>query len=357
MSSSKRQKTTSSQAGDNGQQTINARSVAARLRWEKKRQEKQEQMEREAKLKFEQQIEIERQEFIRREREQHEYNERVLKEQLARQQLNARPENQFIADRKKARRMEGQSRRRFNENEQKREENRNRLLTIRSEGSGQGIEQQEGEHIKSPLDAQKSDLCGGEINLGGSREQLMLQQTQGDGDDKEYRLRVMEEKQRQTQQIYFFIFQLFSQQPCTQYILGESKAKKYNEKRKAERASKKEPVQKVKSIKQVSSVRSAAQKARREKEAAEKEKETADMGKMTGNNDADTVRKLDLIPKARVRVQPETLYASLTKEEKYNILLRRGQIKEQVLTGQQDGVSNGGNTPKQGKMVRFLYEF
>ncbi|KAI3866794.1 hypothetical protein MKX03_008902, partial [Papaver bracteatum] len=282
-------------------------------------------------------------EFIRREREQQEYNERVLKEQLARQQLNARPENQFIADRKKARRMEeGQSRRRFNKNEQKREENRNRLLTIRSEGSGQGIEQQEGEHIKSPLDAQKSDLCGGEINLGGSREQLILQQTQGDGDDKEYRLRVMEEKQRQTQ--------LFSQQPCTKYILGESKAKKYNEKRKAERASKKEPVQKVKSIKQVSSVRSAAQKARREKEAAEKEKETADMGKMTGNNDADTVRKLDLIPKARVCVQPETLYASLTKEEKYNILLRRGQIKEQVLTGQQDGVSNGGNTPKQGKM-------
>ncbi|KAI3855179.1 hypothetical protein MKX03_033259, partial [Papaver bracteatum] len=49
-------------------------------------------------------------------------------------------------------------------------------------------------------------------------------------------------------------------------------------------------------------------------------------------------------------------YASLTEEQKYNILLRRGQIKEQVVMGQQYGVSIGGNTPKQNKMVRFLYE-
>ncbi|KAI3850869.1 hypothetical protein MKW98_012862 [Papaver atlanticum] len=78
----------------------------------------------------------------------------------------------------------------------------------------------------------------------------MCQQTQSNGivlDDKEYRQRVLEEKQRQTQ--------LFSEQPCTQYILGESKARKkkaYDERKKAERASKKEPVQKVKSTKQVS---------------------------------------------------------------------------------------------------------
>ncbi|KAI3937556.1 hypothetical protein MKW92_019856, partial [Papaver armeniacum] len=67
-------KTTSSQASEDGQQAINARSVAARLRWEKKRQsdrEKQEQVEREARLKFERRLQLERQaEDIRREREQ-----------------------------------------------------------------------------------------------------------------------------------------------------------------------------------------------------------------------------------------------------------------------------------------------
>ncbi|KAI3927271.1 hypothetical protein MKW92_006801, partial [Papaver armeniacum] len=108
MSSSKRQKKTSSQAGEDGQQTISARSVAQRLRREKEKQsdrEKQEQLECEARLKYEQQLEIERQaraeEDIRREREQREYNERVLKAQLAQEQFNARPENQFIEERKK----------------------------------------------------------------------------------------------------------------------------------------------------------------------------------------------------------------------------------------------------------------
>ncbi|KAI3832708.1 hypothetical protein MKW98_002254 [Papaver atlanticum] len=349
-SSSKRQKKTSSQAGEDGQQTINARSVAARLRWEKQRQsdrEKKEQLEREARLKFEQQLEIERQaraeEDIRREREQREYNER----------FNARPENQFIAERTKVRKVEGQRRRRLKEKEQQREKERKGLLNIRSEGFGKAIEQQEGEHINNPLDAQASTVCVGEVNLGGepqSTEQLMRQQTQSDNivlDDKEYRQRVLVEKQRQTQ--------LFSQQPCTQYILGGCKARRnkaYNERKKAERASKKEPVQKVKSTKQVSSTRSAAQKARR---ATEKEKK-AEMERMAASSEAARVQNLDLVPKARVRVQPETLYASLTKEEKYNILLRRGQIKEQVVMGQQDGVSIGGNTPKQNKMVRFLYE-
>ncbi|KAI3834039.1 hypothetical protein MKX03_021529 [Papaver bracteatum] len=281
MYSSKRKKKTASQAVDDGQQPINERSVFQSLRWEKQRQsdrEKKEQLEREARLKFEQQLEIERQaraaEDIRREREQREYNEHVLKAQLEREQFNARPENQFIAERKK--------------------------------------------------------------------------QTQGGGvilDDQEYRLRVMEERQRQTQ--------IFSQQPSTQYILGESKArkyKKYNEKRKAKRASKKEPVPKVKSTRQVSSTRSAAQKVgwARDKQP--------DMDRIAACSDAITVPKLDLVPKAHVRVQPETLYASLTEEEKYYILLRRGQIKEQVMTGQQHGVSISGNTPKQDKMVRFLYE-
>ncbi|KAI3907739.1 hypothetical protein MKW98_008416 [Papaver atlanticum] len=356
MYSSKRQKKTSSQAGEDGQQTINARSVAARLRWEKQRQsdrEKQEQVERDARLKFEHQLEIERQaraeEDIRREREQREYNER----------FNARPENQFIAETTKVRKVEGQRRRRLNEKEQQREKERKGLLNIRSEGSGKAIEQQEGEHINSPLDAQASGVCVGEVNLGGepqSTEQLMRQQTQSDNivlDDKEYRQRVLVEKQRQTQ--------LFSQQPCTQYILGGCKIwidifarrnEAYNERKKAKRASKKEPVQKVKSTKQVSSTRSAAQKARR---ATEKEKKE-EMERMAASSEAVTVQKLDLVPKARVRVQPETLYASLTKEEKYNILLRRGQIKEQVVMEQQDGVSIGGNTPKQNKMVRFLYE-
>ncbi|KAI3862232.1 hypothetical protein MKX03_035130 [Papaver bracteatum] len=194
-------------------------------------------------------------------------------------------------------------------------------------------------------------MCGGQFNLGGepqNREQC--QQTQSNGiilDDKEYRQRVLDEKQRQTQ--------LFSQQPSTQYILGDSKArkyKKYNERRKAERASKKEPVPKVISIRKVSSTRSAAQKARR---ATELEKK-AEMERMATSSDAVTVQKLDLVPKPRVRVHPETLYASLTEEEKYNIFLRCGQIKEQVVMGQQHGVFIGGNTPKQNKMVRFLYE-
>ncbi|KAI3928176.1 hypothetical protein MKW98_023777 [Papaver atlanticum] len=318
MYSSKRQKKTSSQAGEDGQQTINARSVAARLRWEKQRQsdrEKQEQLEREARLKAE--------EDIRREREQREYNERVLKAQLAQEQFNARPENQFIAERTKVRKVEGQCRRRLIEKEQEREKERKGLLNIRSEGSGKAIEQQEGEHVNNPLHAQASAVCVGEVNLGGepqSTEQLMRQQTQ----------RVLVEKQRQTQ--------LFSQQPCTQYTLGDSwRNKAYNERKKAERASKKEPVQKVKSTKQVSSTRSAAQKAWR---ATEKEKK-AEMERMSASDESVTVQKLDLVPKARVRVQPETLYASLTKEEKYNILLRRGQIKEQVVMGQQDGVSIG----------------
>ncbi|KAI3944725.1 hypothetical protein MKW98_021183 [Papaver atlanticum] len=231
-------------------------------------------------------------------------------------------ENQFITERTKVRRVEGQRRRRLNEKEQQREKNRISLLNIRCEGSGQAIKQHEVEHINSSLDAQTSTVCGGEINLGGepqNREQLMH--------DKEYRQRVLEERQRQTQ--------LFSQQSCTQYILGESKVwidfffflcgrkKAYNERKKEERAPKREPVQKVKSTKQT---RSAAQKARREKEA--------DMRRMAASSDAVTVLKLDLVPKARVRVHPETLYASLTEEEKYNILLRRGQIKEQVVKGQ-----------------------
>ncbi|XP_026391663.1 uncharacterized protein LOC113287189 isoform X2 [Papaver somniferum] len=136
----------------------------------------------------------------------------------------------------------------------------------------------------------------------------MHQQTQSDDnvlDNKEYRQRVLEERQRQNQ--------VFSEQPCTQYILGGSKARKYktyNEKRKADRASKKEQVQKVKSTKQVSSTRSAAQKARREKELAEKEKEAADMRRMA---DADTVRKLNLVPKPSVRVQPETKHTRMRK--------------------------------------------
>ncbi|RZC93312.1 hypothetical protein C5167_026070 [Papaver somniferum] len=62
-----------------------------------------------------------------------------------------------------------------------------------------------------------------------------------------------------------------------------------------------------------------------------------DMERMAASSDAVTVPKLGLVPKARVRVQPETLYAFLTEEEKYNILLRSGQIKEQVVVGQQDG--------------------
>ncbi|KAI3850657.1 hypothetical protein MKX03_026654, partial [Papaver bracteatum] len=274
-----------------------ARSVAFWLRWEntrKSNREKQEQMEREARLKFEQQLEIERQaraeENIRREKEQREY-ERVLKEQLAQEQFKARPENQFIAERKKT-----------------------------------------------------SSICGGEVNLGGEP-----QQTQRDNnilDDKEYRHRVLKEKQRQTQ--------LFSEQPCTQYILGGSKARKkraYNERKKAEKASKNEPVQKVKSTKQVSTTRSAAQKSRRETEKEKKE----DMERMAASSDVVTFQKLDLVPKEHVRVQPETLYASLTEQEKYNILLRRGQIKEQVVMGKQDGVSIGGNTMNQNKLMRFLY--
>ncbi|KAI3869049.1 hypothetical protein MKX03_004604 [Papaver bracteatum] len=334
MSSSKRQKRTSSQ---DGQQTTQAQKIAKT------------------------------EEDNRREREQREYKERVLKEQLSREQFNARPENQFIAERKKLRRVEGQCRRRLNEKEQEREKYRQELLNIRSEGSQKSIEQQEGENVSSPLDAQTLASCGGKVNLEEepqSTERLMRQQIQDGGvvlDDKEYRQRVWEEKQRQTQ--------LFSQQPSTQYILGERKSrkyKKYNEKRKAERASKKEPVPKVKSTGQVSSVRilcvdsnvknfqtrSAAQKARR---ATELEKK-AEIERMTASSDAVTVQKLDLDPKAHVCVQPETLYASLTEEEKYNIFLRRRQIKEQVVMGQQYGVSNGGNTPNKNKMVRFLYE-
>ncbi|KAI3861772.1 hypothetical protein MKX03_019565, partial [Papaver bracteatum] len=97
---------------------------------------------------------------------------------------------------------------------------------------------------------------------------------------------------------------LLNQQTCAQYILGGSKARKYkayNEKRKADRASKKEQVQKVKSTKQVSS---CSPKKRREKELAENEKQAVDTRRMA---DADTVRKLNLVSKTRVRVQPETL--------------------------------------------------
>ncbi|RZC93310.1 hypothetical protein C5167_026068 [Papaver somniferum] len=264
------------------------------------------------------------------------------------------------------RRVEGQPRHRLNEEEKKRERKRQELLNIRSAGSGQAIEQQEGEHINSSLNAQVRKLfiysrdyengytvesnIGVEVNLGGSREQLMRQQTQCNGvvlDDKEYRQRVMEERQRQTQ--------LFSQQPCTQYILGENKAtkyKKYNDRRKAERASKKEPVQKVKNTKQVSAIRilcvdsnvkkfmhtrSTAQKARW---ASVREKK-GDMERMTASSDAVTVPKLGLVPKARVHVQPETLYAFLTEEEKYNILLRSGQIK---VSWTNQGTSCGGTT-------------
>ncbi|KAI3866061.1 hypothetical protein MKX03_025896, partial [Papaver bracteatum] len=50
--------------------------------------------------------------------------------------------------------------------------------------------------------------------------------------------------------------------------------------------------------------RSAAQKARREKELANREEAAADMSRMA---DDDTVRKLNLVPNPRVRVQPETL--------------------------------------------------
>ncbi|KAI3889895.1 hypothetical protein MKX03_017818, partial [Papaver bracteatum] len=90
--------------------------------------------------------------------------------------------------------------------------------------------------------------------------------------------------------------------------------------------------------------RSATQKARR---AAEKENK-AEMERMSASSDASTVQTLDLLPKERV--QPETLYASLTEEEKYSILLRRGQIKEKAVMEQQNGVFIGGNTPKQNKM-------
>ncbi|KAI3849786.1 hypothetical protein MKW98_026700 [Papaver atlanticum] len=221
-----------------------------------------------------------------------------------------------------------------------------------SEDGQQTINIVNGQRIKSLIVA--SAVCGGQVNLTGepqSREQLMRQQTQSDSivlDDKEYRQRVLEEKQRQTQ--------LFSQQPCTQYILSGDvrlgKIRRIMNGKKAERASKKEPMQKVKSTKQVSSTRFAAQKARW---ASVREKK-ADMEKMAATSDAVTVQKLDLVPKARVRVSSETLYASLTEEEKYNILLRRGQIKEQVMMGQQDGISIGGNTPIQNKTVRFLYE-
>ncbi|XP_026443825.1 GRB10-interacting GYF protein 2-like [Papaver somniferum] len=236
MSSSKSQKTTSSQASEDGQQTINERSVAARLRWEKKRQsdrEKQEQLEREAMLKFEQQLQAE---DIRREREQ------------------------FIADRIKMRRVEGQRRRRLKEEEKKHERKRQELLNIRSAGSGQAIKQHEGEHINSLLDASTFAVCGGEVNLGGKsqrREQLMRQQTQSNDivlDDKEYRQRVLDEKQRQTQ--------VNSESENVVPVYLARKYKKYNDRRKDERASKKEPVQKVKSTKQVSATRFAAQKAR-----------------------------------------------------------------------------------------------
>ncbi|XP_026442595.1 uncharacterized protein LOC113342186 [Papaver somniferum] len=150
---------------------------------------KKEQQEREARLKFEKQLEIERQaraeENIRREREQREYNERVLKEQLAREQFKARPENQFIIERTKshARKVEGQHQRRLNEKEQEREKERKGLLNIRSEGSGKAIKQREGDHINSPINAQVSVVCVGEVNLGGEPqtiEQLMRQQTQSD---------------------------------------------------------------------------------------------------------------------------------------------------------------------------------
>ncbi|KAI3847095.1 hypothetical protein MKW98_015450 [Papaver atlanticum] len=204
MSSSKRQKKTSSQAGEDGQQTINVKVANSSDR------EKQEQEEREARLKFEQQVVYKyrmarAEEHIRREREQREYNERVLKEQLAQEQFNARPENQFIAERTKARKVEGQCRRRLNEKEQQRGKERKGLLNIRSEASGKAIEQHEGDHINSPLDAQASTVHGGEVNLAGeprSREQSTRQQTQSDSiilDDKEYRQRVLVEKQRQTQ--------------------------------------------------------------------------------------------------------------------------------------------------------------
>ncbi|KAI3843178.1 hypothetical protein MKW92_044736, partial [Papaver armeniacum] len=104
MTSSKRQKTTSSQAGEDRQQTINARYVAQSLRWERQRQsdrEKKEQLEREARLKFEIERQARAEEVIRREREQREYYERVLREQIAHEQFKARPENQFIAERTK----------------------------------------------------------------------------------------------------------------------------------------------------------------------------------------------------------------------------------------------------------------
>ncbi|KAI3910997.1 hypothetical protein MKW98_015654 [Papaver atlanticum] len=314
MYSSTRQKTTSSQAGEDRQQTIYARSVAQRLRCENKRQsdrEKQEQVEREAMLKFEQQLEIERQaraeEDIRREREQR--------------------ESQFITERTKVRRVEDQGRRRLNEKEQQREKKREALLNIRSEGSGQAIEQQEGEHINSQLDAQGLAVCGGEMNLGGepqSRKQLMRQQTQSRGvilDDKEYRQRVLEEKQRQTQVnnefvnvVPVYVVSYFNNLAHNTYLgnlrLGKKKA--YNDRKKAERESKNEPVQKVKSTKQVSSTRSAAQKARW---ASVREKK-ADMERMAASSDAVTVQKLDLVPKAHVRVQPETLLHKRTRMRK-----------------------------------------
>ncbi|KAI3855178.1 hypothetical protein MKX03_033258, partial [Papaver bracteatum] len=49
--------------------------------------------------------------------------------------------------------------------------------------------------------------------------------------------------------------------------------------------------------------RSTAQKARRETELEKK----AEMERIAASSDAVTVQKLDLVPKAHVRVHPETL--------------------------------------------------
>ncbi|XP_026420128.1 uncharacterized protein LOC113316120 [Papaver somniferum] len=94
-----------------------------------------------------------------------------------------------------------------------------------------------------------SVVCVGEVNLGGepqTTERLIRQQTQSDNiilDDKEYRQRVMVEKQRQTQ--------LFSQQPCTQYIFGGCKARKnkaYNERKRPREHPKSNQCRKLKAL-------------------------------------------------------------------------------------------------------------
>ncbi|KAI3888575.1 hypothetical protein MKX03_001423 [Papaver bracteatum] len=355
MSSSKRQKKTSSQATEDGQQTINARSVAAKLRWEK-------QMSDREKKRAARALQARADECIRLEKE---YNDSVLQQQLAQKQAREdewrirmerkeQPENQFMAERKN-----------------------NRFCSF-----------------NCPLDTQTSAICGGEINLGGepqSREQSMHQQTQGDNvilDDKEYRQRVAKEKQRQTQvktdfvnkvpfylvsyyviiicvcvyakYIYLFFFQIFSEKHCRQYILGGSKARKkkaYNERKKAEREPKKKTVQKVKKTKQT---RSAAQKARwarekkadMERRAASSDEHSSKIGFQSQTTRACAARN---IGEFKIIFYFFTSYASLTEEEKNSILSRHGKIKEKVVMEQQNGVSIGGNTSKQNKIVRLMW--